>query len=253
MSRRKIAAANWKMNTDIDDGLLLIENLLTHTLDQSAELIICAPFTHLYSAYAQIVGLDNVYLGAQNLSEHDSGAYTGEISASMLMSVGVSHVIIGHSERREHFNESDELLGLKLRKAIDQGLIPIFCCGEHLEIRKKGIHIEHVLNQLEVSFTGYNASDLETLVIAYEPIWAIGTGETASPEQAQEMHAAIRHFLAKRFNTILANKIPILYGGSVKPNNAADLFGKPDVDGGLVGGASLDAAGFATIVNSFPK
>lgn len=253
MSRRKIAAANWKMNTTLDEGVLLIENLLNQNIEESAEMVLCVPFTHLYATQAMIDGVNNVYLGAQNMSHHANGAYTGEICTSMLASVGVSHVIIGHSERREYFNESDELLGLKLRTAIDNNLVPIFCCGEHLEIRKQGTHVDHVIKQLTTSFEAFSADDLESLVIAYEPIWAIGTGETASPEQAQEMHAAIRSFLVKRFGDKLASIIPILYGGSVKPNNAKDIFGKPDVDGGLVGGASLDAEAFATIANSFPE
>lgn len=251
MSRKKIAAANWKMNTTLQEGVDLMDQLLTHDLDSQVDVVICAPATHLDALSTIADVCENVFIGAQNMSQHNSGAYTGELSAAMLLSAGVTHVIIGHSERREYFGESDELLGLKLNKAIESGLIPIFCCGEQLFIRKNGGHVAHVINQLTISFKGMTASQLSTLVIAYEPIWAIGTGETASPEQAQEMHAAIRTFLSDQYGSAFAATIPILYGGSVKPNNAESLFGKSDVDGGLVGGASLDPEGFATIVNSF--
>lgn len=251
MKRNKIAAANWKMNTTIQEGEALLEKLLAHDLADDVDIVVCAPATHLFTLSAICADTEHVYIGAQNMSQYDSGAYTGELSGAMLLSAGVSHVIIGHSERREYFGETDELLGLKLKKAVHDGLIPIFCCGEQLSVRKQGNHVDHVINQLTISFEGMTAEELSDLIIAYEPIWAIGTGETATPEQAQEMHAAIRAFLSDRFSAHFAQMVPILYGGSVKPNNAADLFGRADVDGGLVGGASLDPEGFATIVNSF--
>ncbi len=251
MSRKKIAAANWKMNTTLSEGQALLTDLLAHDLDQGTDVVICAPFTHLATLAAQTESLDNVSIGAQNMSQHDKGAYTGETSADMLLAVGVSHVVIGHSERREYFHESDELLGQKLRQAIDKGLVPIFCCGEGLDIRKAGTHVDHVITQLKTSFASFTAEDLSTLVIAYEPIWAIGTGETATPAQAQEMQAAIRTYLVERFGADMAAATPILYGGSVKPDNAQEIFSQPDVDGGLVGGASLKADSFSAIINSF--
>lgn len=251
MSRKKIAAGNWKMNTTAGEGEELLNALMNESLDKSTDIIICAPFTHLAKLAEMVNGNDQISVAAQNMSDKEKGAYTGEISADMLLAIGVEHVVIGHSERREYFNESDELLGAKLKTAISKGLTPIFCCGEQLAIRKNGTYIKHVLGQLSRSFEGCSKSDLSRLVIAYEPIWAIGTGETASPEQAEEMQKEIRAFLIELYDEDLANNTPILYGGSVKPNNAKDIFSKPNVDGGLVGGASLDAKGFGVIVNSF--
>ncbi len=251
MSRKRIAAANWKMNTNLQEGEELLTQLVNKKLDRSTDIIVCAPFTHLASLCKQVNGNDQVKIAAQNMSDHDKGAYTGEVSAAMLLSVGVTHVVIGHSERREYFNESDELLGRKLKKAIENNITPIFCCGEQLSIRKEGNHIKHVISQLTRSFSGCSKDDLKELIIAYEPIWAIGTGETASPEQAEEMQLEIRKFLSNAYDQELADTTPILYGGSVKPGNAKDIFSKPNVDGGLVGGASLNAEGFSIIVNSF--
>ena len=251
MKRKKIAAANWKMNTNVAEGIDLFKKLSNQEKASDVDVVICAPHTHIYALSQLDTGGENVHLAAQNLSKHLKGAYTGEISADMIKSSGADHVVIGHSERREYFGEDDELLGLKLQVALNNGLTPIFCCGESLDVRKSGNHVSHVLNQLQISLSSFEADDLKTLIIAYEPIWAIGTGETATPEQAQEMHRSIRQFLSDSFGSELAEMIPILYGGSVKPHNAQELFGKPDVDGGLVGGASLDPIGFATIINSF--
>ncbi len=247
--RKKIAAGNWKMNTLASASAEWVSRFGEFTTREDVEVVLCVPFTHLSTL--KIAAAEHIHLGAQNLSDKDSGAFTGEISGAMLKDIGVSHVIIGHSERREYFNETNELLAIKLRQALENGLIPIFCCGEPLEVRKRDEHIEYVLGQLKASFAEFSDSELSTLVIAYEPIWAIGTGETATPEQAQQMHEAIRIWLASRFSTSFADRVPILYGGSVKSSNAAELFAKPDIDGGLVGGASLDVEGFAKICQSF--
>lgn len=251
MKRKKIAAANWKMNTTVPEGIGLLRALSERTLEMEVEVVICAPATHLYALNQEEMP-KNLFLGAQNMYDKDKGAFTGEISSSMLQSIGVTHVIIGHSERREYFEESNEFLRSKLLTALQGDLTPIFCCGESLDVRKSGEHEEFVIGQLRESFHNIESEDIAKIVIAYEPIWAIGTGETASPEQAQEMHASIRQFLSKEYATDIANAIPILYGGSVKPGNAKELFQNKDVDGGLVGGASLDAESFASIINSFP-
>jgi triosephosphate isomerase len=245
--RRNIAAGNWKMNTTVSEGVELINKLQDQALPDNVEVIICAPATHLSS----LVDCGNIKIGAQNMYLQDKGAYTGEISPVMLADLGVDYVLIGHSERREIFNENDEVLALKLSKALEHGLNPIFCCGEPLEIRKSNDHVEYVKQQLEKGLFHLTREELDKVVLAYEPIWAIGTGETASPEQAQEMHAAIRQVVKDKYGAEPSDHLTILYGGSVKPANAQELFANPDVDGGLVGGASLDAVGFATIANSF--
>ncbi len=250
MSRKKIAAANWKMNTTVQEGTSLLKALVGNPLDAHTTVVINAPATHLYTL-AQIETPDNVHIGAQNVYPKENGAYTGETSPSMITATGASYVVIGHSERRQYFEESNQFLAEKLRICLEHKLIPIFCCGEGLDIRKAGNHVDHVIGQLKESFATFTSAELDTVVIAYEPIWAIGTGETASPDQAQEMHAAIRAYLRLDFGNELADKMPILYGGSVKPGNAKEIFGKADVDGGLVGGASLKADMFAEIVNAF--
>ncbi len=250
MIRRKIAAANWKMNTNLQEGIDLYKKLCGLTLADDVDIVICAPATHLY-ALSQIAGPEQVVLGAQNMSNEESGAFTGEVSGRMLTSIGVTYVVIGHSERRAYFAESDELLGLKLKTAFSHNLVPIFCCGEALDIRKNGTHVSHVISQIKGSFKNLSPDEVEKIVIAYEPIWAIGTGETASPEQAQEMHSEIRKHLTEAYGSTISNVVPILYGGSVKPANAREIFSKPDVDGGLVGGASLNADSFSAIINSF--
>lgn len=250
MSRKKIAAANWKMNTTIDEGVMLLGSLCTCDMDHGVEVVICPPATHIHALH-QAAHPGHVHLGGQNIYTQPSGAYTGEISGAMLKSVGAEYVIIGHSERRGYFGELDDFLGQKVLAALAHDLIPIFCCGEGLDIRKSGDHVDHVIQQLKDAFDVLTPEQVNKLVIAYEPIWAIGTGETASPEQAQEMHAAIRSFLSAEYGEEIAQHIPILYGGSVKPNNAKEIFGQPDVDGGLVGGASLKADSFSEIVNSF--
>ncbi len=250
MERKKIAAANWKMNTTVEEGIALFKDLMALELDARTEVVICPPSTHIYSLSKMPCG-KNVFLGAQNMYPKEKGAYTGELSPTMIQSSGATYVIIGHSERREYFNESNVFLAEKLRLALNYGLTPIFCCGEGLDIRTSGNHVAHIITQLKESFDEFSNEDLGKVVIAYEPIWAIGTGETASPQQAQEMHKAIRDYLAQLVGEEIANGIPILYGGSVKPANASEIFGQEDVDGGLVGGASLDARSFSQIINSF--
>lgn len=250
MSRKKIAAANWKMNTTVEEGLELLSNLCTCHLDGGTEVVICAPATHLYTL-SKAAHPGHVHLGGQNMYTQPSGAYTGEISGAMLKSAGAEYVIIGHSERRGYFGEMDDFLGQKVLAALAHNLTPIFCCGEGLNIRKEGGHVDYVITQLKEAFDVLSPDQVRQLVIAYEPIWAIGTGETASPEQAQEMHAAIRDFLRADYGSEIADGISILYGGSVKPANAKEIFGQADVDGGLIGGASLQADSFAEIVNSF--
>ena len=253
--RKQIAAGNWKMNKNLEDGKILasevIEMVNSELNDPNTIVILIPPFTHLTTVKGLIGSSTKVALGAQNCSDQDSGAYTGEVSVDMLKSVGVDYVVIGHSERREYFNESNELLTKKVDKILEAGLTPIFCCGEALESREAGTHEKFVADQVEGSLFHLSAEDVQKVVIAYEPIWAIGTGVTASSDQAQEMHRAIRLMLIDQYGTEVAESISILYGGSVKPGNAEELFAQGDVDGGLVGGASLDSRGFADIAKSF--
>jgi triosephosphate isomerase len=211
------------------------------------------PFPYLTSIQEKLAGKTNLFVAAQNVSNKKSGAYTGETSAEMLQSIGIQYVIIGHSERREYFAESNQTLAEKVNIALEYGLTPIFCCGEALEIREAGTQNEFVAVQLKESLYHLSAEQLQKIVIAYEPIWAIGTGKTATSEQAQEIQAYLRGQLAAQYGTEVANEIPILYGGSVKANNAVEIFGQPDVDGGLVGGASLVAKDFAAIINGLKK
>ncbi|MFN8337385.1 MAG: triose-phosphate isomerase [Saprospiraceae bacterium] len=251
MARKNIVAGNWKMNTTIEEGIALAQAVATAERDKNVITILGVPFTHLYPISKKLKASSKVLLSAQNCHHKNSGAYTGEISPTTLSAAKIPYVILGHSERREYNHESNELLGLKLRAALDAGLKVIFCCGEALDIRKAGSHIQHVKNQLTESLFQLDANEMKNIVIAYEPIWAIGTGETATPEQAQEMHAAIRSMLQKQYGKRVADSTSILYGGSVKGSNAKELFANPDVDGGLVGGASLNATEFVQIINAF--
>jgi len=250
--RKQIAAANWKMNLTLQQAETLIDELLTITgaLKENQEAVFGVPFPYLLSIKNKISGKKNAYIAAQNCYDKKSGAYTGEISAEMLKSIAVDYVIIGHSERREYFNESHAMLASKINICLENELKPIFCCGEPLAIREAGNENSYVETQLKESLFHLSAEQLTGFVIAYEPIWAIGTGKTASNEQAQQMHANIRSVLSHQYGTAVADSISILYGGSVKANNAKDIFGQPDVDGGLVGGASLVASDFAVIINS---
>lgn len=252
--RKNIVAGNWKMNLTLDEGQKLASEIVNMFKDENSKDVIAVlnpPAVHIYPVKKLIGNTSNLYLGSQNCSDKASGAYTGEISAKMLASFGVDYVIIGHSERREYFNESNEMLAEKVKQALENGLIPIFCCGEPLGIREADTQEVYVKNQLNESLFGLSAEDFSKVVIAYEPIWAIGTGKTASSDQAQEMHAAIRAHLASKYGQAAAEEISILYGGSCNAGNAKDIFSKKDVDGGLIGGASLKSRDFLDIVKSF--
>lgn len=242
------------MNLTVEEGLQLTSEILNMFKDEVIEkvqAILAPPFTHLSSVAKLIEGDGQIHLSAQNCSDQVSGAYTGEVSAAMLRSLPVSYVILGHSERRQYFGESDELLAKKVDQALDHGLIPIFCCGEALEIRENETHFQYVADQISASLFHLSAEAMSKIIVAYEPIWAIGTGKTASAAQAQEMHAHLRGHLAQKYGESVANGIPILYGGSCKPSNAKEIFSGADVDGGLIGGASLKSRDFVDIITSF--
>ena len=252
--RKKIVAGNWKMNNSVEEGKKLtseIVNMVADEVTNDAEVIIAPPFIHLPIIANLLQGAKNIHLAAQNCNENESGAYTGEVSASMLASVGVQYTIIGHSERREYFNETNKQLAKKVDVALKHNLTPIFCCGETLSTREGGNHFEFVCNQISESVFHLSEEDFSKVVIAYEPIWAIGTGVTASSEQAQEMHAKIRAHIAGKYGNNQSNNTSILYGGSCKPDNAKELFACADVDGGLIGGASLKSRDFVDIIKSF--
>ncbi|MGC4104203.1 triose-phosphate isomerase [Ferruginibacter sp.] len=250
--RKQIAAANWKMNLTLEQGETLIDEILSSPLNVNEDklAVFAVPFPYLINVKNKLAVKKNVFAAAQNCYNKKSGAYTGEVSAEMLKSIGLQYVVLGHSERREYFNESNAMLAEKVNICFENGLQPIFCCGEPLSIREAGTQNSYVETQLKESLFHLTADQLKGFVIAYEPIWAIGTGKTASSDQAQEMHAHIRSVLAAQYGNAVADSISILYGGSVKAANAKEIFGKPDVDGGLVGGASLVAAEFTTIINS---
>lgn len=250
--RRKIVAGNWKMNLTLKEAKELSESLAQNINSNTTatDVILCTPFVFLPQTM-EIVKNTSIKVGAQNCSRFAQGAYTGEVSAKMLQSVGVNYVIIGHSERREYFNESSLQITGKIKQALAHEITPIFCCGEPLQERTSNTHIDFVTQQLNEVFSSLTPEEIAKLIIAYEPIWAIGTGETASPEQAQEMHATIRKILVNYLDEDAAQKISILYGGSVKGSNAKELFANQDIDGGLVGGASLDPEDFLKIIGSF--
>lgn len=253
MARTPLMAGNWKMNLNHLEAVHLVQGLAMALDDANftyddVEVVVIPPFTDIRSVQTVVEG-DNLKIkyGAQDISTHESGAYTGEVSAEMLAKLGVSYVVVGHSERREYHGESDALVGEKARVALAAGMTPIICCGEGLEVRKEGRHVEHVLAQIDGALDGMDAEQAAKIVIAYEPIWAIGTGEVATPEDAQEVCGAIRARLAKLYTPELADSVRVLYGGSVKSTNVADIMAQPDVDGGLVGGASLKAEEFSKI------
>jgi triosephosphate isomerase len=250
--RRKIVAGNWKMNKTIIDAQQLMVQLLSYKNNHvtNCEVWIAPPALYLMMA-KDIFDQNQVGVFAQDMSEHDSGAYTGEISAEMLESIDATGSLIGHSERRIYHGETDAHCFQKIKKALEKGLTPIYCNGETLEQRKAGQHFEVVKNQTEVALAGLSADDVKKVVIAYEPVWAIGTGETASPEQAQEIHAHIRGILADKYGKEVADEVSILYGGSVKPDNAKEIFSQPDIDGGLIGGAALKIDDFSKIIEAF--
>lgn len=251
--RDNIAAGNWKMNTTIAEGTHLASGLKESNPKSSDKIILCVPFTHLSSVGTVLKGQSLISLAAQNLSSEESGAFTGEISAKMLADTGAQYVLVGHSERRTIFNEDSEVLTKKINQALSHGLKVIYCIGEPLEIREANSQNGHIKAQLENDLFHLTVDQMKNVVVAYEPIWAIGTGKTASPDQAQDMHAFIRSTLEGKYGADTANSTSILYGGSVKPGNAKEIFAKPDVDGGLVGGASLKTDSFNAICESFSK
>ncbi|WP_299115062.1 triose-phosphate isomerase [uncultured Winogradskyella sp.] len=248
--RKNIVAGNWKMNNDLPQAEALITDLKNQNQISDAEVMIAPSFTNLWHAF-DALRQNTIEVVAQNMHFAENGAYTGEVSASMLKSIGVKTVILGHSERRAYFNETDASLAKKVDAALANGLRVIFCFGEELADRKSGNEENVVGGQIQNALFHLDANTFENIVLAYEPVWAIGTGETASPEQAQDMHAFIRKTLADKYGADVADEVSILYGGSVKPNNAKEIFSKPDVDGGLIGGASLKAEDFFAIVNAF--
>lgn len=248
--RKNIVAGNWKMNNDLSQTEALITELLKQKQTSNAEVMIAPTAVNLFQAF-NATRNSNIEVVAQNMHFADNGAYTGEISASMLKSVGVETVILGHSERRAYFNETDELLSKKVDAALKNNMRVIFCFGEELNDRKAGDQEEIVGNQIKKALFHLETSAFKNIVLAYEPVWAIGTGETASPEQAQDMHKFIRETLNSKYGEKVSQDMTILYGGSVKPSNAKEIFSKPDVDGGLIGGAALKADDFYAIINAF--
>lgn len=253
--RKQIAAANWKMNKTIQEGTVLLENILKAdlALEKNQQVLFAVPFPYLTALNEKLKGHNSFDLAAQNCYHKTSGAYTGEVSVTMLESIGITYCVIGHSERREYFSETSEQLAEKINLCLAHHITPVFCCGEPLSIREAGSQNEYVAQQLQEALYHLSEDSIQKVVIAYEPIWAIGTGKTASSEQAQEMHAHIRKELAKRFGNSVSEQISILYGGSVKGSNSKELFSQPDVDGGLVGGASLIADEFVQIIQALKK
>ncbi|MCX4277698.1 MULTISPECIES: triose-phosphate isomerase [Muribaculum] len=250
--RKKIVAGNWKMNTNLQEGVALAKeiNEALKAAQPKCDVIIAVPFTHLASINA-VIDPAKLGLGAENCANHKSGAYTGEVSAPMVASTGATYVILGHSERRQYYGETSEILKEKVALALENNLTPIFCIGEVLEERENGTYNEVVKKQIEEALFNLSAEDFGKIILAYEPVWAIGTGKTATDDQAEDMHAFIRGVIADRYGKEVAENTSILYGGSCKPSNAPQLFAKPDVDGGLIGGASLECGSFMGIVNAF--
>jgi triosephosphate isomerase (TIM) len=252
--RKKIVAGNWKMNKTMDEAMILASEVVHMVKDEvntDVQVIIAPPALYLTTLQKHIDPIANMGIAAQNCSNKVSGAFTGEISAPMLKSIGVTHVILGHSERREYFNESNQMIAEKVNIVLENGMTPIFCCGESLEMRQNGDFMAFVASQITDSLFHLSEEDFAKVVIAYEPIWAIGTGLTASSQQAQEMHAYLRNHLATKYGQTAADNTSILYGGSCNEKNAEELFSQPDVDGGLIGGASLKSREFTNIAKSF--
>ena len=248
MARTPIIAGNWKMNNTIAEGTQLVKDLAPLVKDAKVDVVVCPTSTALAAITAETKGT-NIHVGAQNVHWEDHGAFTGEISTKMLTEIGVDYCVLGHSERRDYFGETDEGVNKRALAAFKAGITPIICCGESLEIREAGTYIDHVVKQINAALEGFTAEEAGKLVIAYEPIWAIGTGKTATFDQAEEVCKAIREAVAKKFNQAAADSIRIQYGGSVKPATIKDLMQQPNVDGALVGGASLKAKDFSEIVN----
>jgi triosephosphate isomerase (TIM) len=247
---KKIVAGNWKMNNDLAQTETLLNDLKKQVIPEDVIVMVAPSFTNLYAAF-QSTREHPIEVIAQNMHQEDAGAFTGEVSAAMLKSVGVKTVILGHSERRAYFDETDALLAEKVSTAFDNEMQVIFCVGEELSDRENGDQFEVIEDQLKKGLFHISGNSWEHVMIAYEPVWAIGTGETASPRQAQEMHQFIREIVAKKYGSAIAKEVSILYGGSVKPANAKEIFAKKDVDGGLIGGAALKAESFMAIINSF--
>ena len=250
MARRKIVAGNWKMNMTPSQAVKLVEELKPLVASDSVDVVYCVPAIDIVPVVEAVKGT-NVEVGAENMYFEEKGAYTGEISAEMLVDAGVKYVVLGHSERRDYFKEDDELLNKKVKKAFEAGLTPILCCGESLEQREMGVTMDWIRLQIKSDLDGVAADDVKNLVIAYEPIWAIGTGKTATADQAEEIHAYIRSVIAEKYGKEVAAETSILYGGSCKASNAPELFAKPDIDGGLIGGASLKVADFKGIIDAW--
>lgn len=251
--RKKIVAGNWKMNTNLQEGIQLARAIVKQVKEKNitdVRVVLAPPFIHLTEVVKVTEGT-GISVSAQNCAAESKGAYTGEVAASMIQSTGAGYTILGHSERRAYYQEDEAILTKKLARALENELTPIFCLGEVLEEREADNHFVVVKNQLENGLFHLSAEDMLKVVIAYEPVWAIGTGKTATPGQAQEMHSFIRQEIAKKYNVEIANEISILYGGSCKPSNAEELFVNPDVDGGLIGGASLKADDFIGIITAF--
>lgn len=251
--RKNLVAGNWKMNTTVAEGVRLakeVNEAVAAAGELKCDVVVGVPFTHL-TAVKAVIDIEKVGLSAENCANKEKGAYTGEVSAAMVASTGANYVILGHSERREYYNETPEILKEKVDLALANGLKVIFCCGESLELREAGTYEEFIKAELKDSLFHLSAEEFANIVIAYEPIWAIGTGKTATSDQAEEVHAFIRSFLAEKYGETVADDTTILYGGSCKPSNAPELFAKPNIDGGLIGGASLKAADFMGIVTAF--
>ncbi|GAA3952773.1 triose-phosphate isomerase [Hymenobacter algoricola] len=253
--RKNLVAGNWKMNMTYQDGLALVSEITNMVADEatgsSVEVVLCPPFPFLHSVGKLLPAGGPIHLGAQNCHQKESGAYTGEVSARMLQSVGVEYVILGHSERRQYFHEDDALLSQKLKAALAAGLKPIFCVGETLDTREADETFSHLEKQLKDGLFHLSNEEFDQVTIAYEPIWAIGTGKTATSAQAQEVHAFIREQVARAYDAAAAQNTTILYGGSANAQNARELFSQPDVDGGLIGGAALKSRDFTEIIKSF--
>ncbi|RYZ50715.1 MAG: triose-phosphate isomerase [Sphingobacteriales bacterium] len=250
--RKKIVAANWKMNLTLEEGKSLVEAITSANpaVSDMRQVVLATPYVHLVQTAAQLEEFDHFHLGAQNCYSESSGAFTGEISASMLQSAGVQYVIIGHSERREYFQENDAVLVKKMTQVLQNNMQVIFCCGEPLEVRDAARENEYVEKQIQAALFHLTEEQLANISIAYEPIWAIGTGRTASSQQAQDMHAHIRQVIANKYGETAASRMTILYGGSCNAQNAKELFACPDVDGGLIGGASLKSDAFLSIIDA---
>lgn len=251
--RKKVVAGNWKCNTTLQEGIELakaVNNLVSEKGAADVVVVLGTPFTHLTSVVGNI-DTNRIGVASQNCAAEPKGAFTGEVSAAMVKSTGAQYVILGHSERREYYGETSDVLNKKLALALENELTPIYCCGEPLNIRNAGTQVEYVINQLQETIFQLSEEDFKKLIIAYEPIWAIGTGVTATTEQAQEMHKSLRDAIAAKFGSDVAGEMSILYGGSCNAKNANELFANPDVDGGLIGGASLKADDFIQIINAY--